>query len=1391
MTAASTTAQTSVPVTQLSVTLSDTFKTTLSQDGVSLYAVFFNDGTRHMITLADKGQVTDNGQVDITLTETVNGTFKGLNAGKVYFLLQSQDPANAVDLTTVINSESEINWGSAETYDYRFDSFEVTLLNGPDDKGNLTSINGFGIPMHLSAAGESAGYKVSGADMFTKIADTTGQTVQTFSAGPLAGTPREAISPSVAVAENDSSFSADSWDPYIDALKTMSGIEVAGFFNGSPDAVQGQYGGIWHNAGFYAYTLEWDEDREVFWLSPTDTSQIKGHIQFTKEDLANSIYSTLGDVGVYETKTGDPYQILDHVTINNSAGDPATMNSGENNQWGAVLAQFITGFTGGYYGVKGQSLNGQITTPIDLNKNWNWDPTYAFGKNLSGDGPTFQDTFSEVFFAESNSYGSGYSDALMQQYSVGGPLLSMSDSSGQNVSTIDLTLFDDSEVPSGYVPPEIYNYIPAGANGYTVPAATSTNSVGLNLANATVTADDSTAITLSVLTSDASDKPVWQEVEFTPGTGESVWQNWSMSVSDGVWSATPAGGASLPGQLLITNFPGAQAGVYWSQLTIGAGDTGKTFNLYTTVDADGKFVNPAVEGQGRAVSIDGLATIAPENTGADPAPSIETFGINFLYSTTTTVDPANLVYNTQAAVPQPAAPVVGTLAGSTFHALTGQTALQSNTVTSDSTELAFSWVGGNDDPNTRAWISGYTNKIGALNFAQIHIEPKSGKASTIHTSADLDGQWQTDALHLGNDTYTITMKEYEESDTTLANQIGQTSQPLHLTVNVAEAGLRAWRGEELALDASGGTLPAANWLNLEVVDAGEAVAGSLVVAYLVDRDGRPADSATGESGDGVSVEDATVATLGAHQLADGTPTILGAQFVHLPSDLRLAFATLDGAGMLDTDAHVRVRAGDDGTAGIRIGGFTLSAQTDNTLSPEAMLASGQRFTGEPLVYLEEGSSILVEGAGSSPILNSVGFARVDLHAGTTEWTIGGVAPGEAGFDRTVRAALEVDSIVRGRGDFTTAEVWTVAGGDGFYAPVLLNHAGDIVVGPAAGSDVFRALGDNTYVFEDRAGDSRRDFDDIVVRLSPLYDAAGPILSGGVYAPQLAVESAGIESGTRFASTFDDDDAFTETDFGLTLTGGAPNAPARLVVGGLAIFRGDSDGVLIDGGPARVRILEDGQLIRRDVDGEGAILTAETDGAPVDLRNEGVVRGAVTLGTGDDVVWGGGVFDGPVDLGAGADRMTYSGAADLSDVRLGAGDDGFVAKGTGAVVVHGGQGADWIAAGHGSAVLFGGGGDDVLFGGSADDTLAGNRGADRFVIDLDNGDDLIRDFEAGADVIDLRALDLRPAEGEALLATATSAAGANAVLLDLAPLGGNGTVLIRGIADTLEPEDVLF
>ena len=773
-------------MTTLNVTLTPAMQAELDQPGVWEEAVYFNaGGTAEWTPLVSNGVVQDGGTVDITLPTP-------FNSGKVYFLTQSlASGAPASDqIQNAITSQSQINSGNAGSLDFGYDSFEVSLTNQPGDAGNLTSVNGFGLPMAISVANgqseTSVGYGVSGATIVSDISALHASAILTFDQGALSGAFRMAMSPTAAVGTGATinSFSTSDWTNYIASLEgpQAASIELSGIYNGGTDA-----GGAWHEGGYFAYQLQWNSADGAFWLDPLPGSQIQGDIAITPAQLANSIYSTLGTVNIYAPGAGGPQLFL------------GNMNTGANTQWGKVLADFLTGFTAGFYdNGGGRPLNPQITSTVDLNTNINWNPTYAFENDLAGTPPASvtYDPYSKIFFDDSNSYGSGYSDALMQQYAVGGPLLSMWNGTS-DVSGIDLTIFASGDAPAGYTPPAIHAYIAPAPTGYVVPTDT-TSGANIKLSflasvadNAGVDLAATATITLNVLTSDTgaggSLAPTWTTVTFDGATAGAagLWQNWALTPNgSGGYTAAPAvPPVSQPaGSLLITGLPIADNGVSWYQIGVG----GKTFNLYTTSD-NGAFENPAYTGanQQNALAVDGLAVITPQSSSAQ---TITTFTVNFASAQAITYAPSLMapVAAGDTNTPTPSAPVAGVVTGGTFTALAGQTNLASNTIATGSQGLAFAWTGENDAANTSSWISGYTNKINGLDIARVSITPVGGgNAVTTTATASIDGEWHTGTVDLAKGTYDVTMTEYAPTDTNFTTPLTYASTPLVLTETTA------------------------------------------------------------------------------------------------------------------------------------------------------------------------------------------------------------------------------------------------------------------------------------------------------------------------------------------------------------------------------------------------------------------------------------------------------------------------------------------------------------------------------------------------------------------------------------------------------------------------------
>lgn len=181
-------------------------------------------------------------------------------------------------------------------------------------------------------------------------------------------------------------------------------------------------------------------------------------------------------------------------------------------------------------------------------------------------------------------------------------------------------------------------------------------------------------------------------------------------------------------------------------------------------------------------------------------------------------------------------------------------------------------------------------------------------------------------------------------------------------------------------------------------------------------------------------------------------------------------------------------------------------------------------------------------------------------------------------------------------------------------------------------------------------------------------------------------------------------------------------------------------------------------------------------------NDDFLRG----GQGDDVLDGGADND---DLrgGTGNDILLGSDGNDI--LKGGAGDDellGGLGKddlsgGAGNDILSGNSGRDALRGGAGDDILIGGAGGDMLNGGRDNDILTGNGGADVFIFSRNAGNDLITDFKNGTDQIDLSAYGINPADYATTVGSALSNAGGGDTFLDLSVLGGQGSVLIEGLA----------
>ena len=358
-----------------------------------------------------------------------------------------------------------------------------------------------------------------------------------------------------------------------------------------------------------------------------------------------------------------------------------------------------------------------------------------------------------------------------------------------NVPSIDLTIFAPGETPTGYTKPEIYNNISVNpAIGYALPndfmsganivlnfAVTPPNTQG-------VIPPSTDTITLNIGTADIAGTQEFTTVTFdgaTAGTA-GLWQIWNITDNGGTITASPAGSPQTAGSMLL-ELPVANPGTgatatSWYQFGVG----GKTFNLYTTTTVTADSTVQFVDTPG-SLAIDGLAQITPPQNEATSS----TFSVAFAVGAGVSVDPSLFVLNSGTVGAQPYAPVAGTLASSgtttTYTALAGQDNPNTNTITTADPFLAFAWTGDNIASATSLWVDQYTNKIDALTVARVMVESGGTLVASTTGTADLDGQWQTGTVALNPGTYTVTMQEFAQSDTTFTTPLSPISQPLVLT----------------------------------------------------------------------------------------------------------------------------------------------------------------------------------------------------------------------------------------------------------------------------------------------------------------------------------------------------------------------------------------------------------------------------------------------------------------------------------------------------------------------------------------------------------------------------------------------------------------------------------
>jgi hypothetical protein len=1046
-----------------------------TNNGVYLYAFSFdaNGNLLDSTTMVSNGAVGGASTFSLDLTTAATPTVKG---GNVVIALQQMPSGGSVLNPTTIGDVLDTT--AATTGNYRYDAVEFTISKSGSDVADLTNIVQFGAPMELSVSYSSAptqtrGYNVDGATLSTAISalDPTAQSPYVWNPGTPFSGQRELLGLANNVVPNPLNDSSD-WTNYVTAFEGLvngganSPVYIANYFNGASGASGGP-------AALCYFQVQYDSTTNAgeggtFWLVPVDLNittkvgQVPYTIGITANDLEANIYTQTGQLEVYTAAGGSLVQTFTSFTPNNAYGD--------------VVKYFVAGFDAGFWGGSGNSINPGDPSTINLNQNWNWTGDYAYhatnqsGMNNYGYSNSFgsnagYDQYAQYFYQNTNAYSYSYSDLI----SYGGglnPQISLWDNgTGANVTEVDLTLFGWGDTPTGYTGSQ--------PNVQTVTAAADTASTleflfDLSL-NAEVAPIEGTPITFRVYApGDTSPLMNGDWLEFKLSTTGAYEQVYNIGGASGTWTFSGVAPQTQPGFFIINNVPVVNAGTAnwgWYQLVVGDGTAQeKTFNLY--VNADGTTVSQ--------VMVDGGAyaqTIAGEANQAKFA---------FIPGGTITYSPT--FWNTVGTAPSPTpsqtlvAPLVGTLGSDgSFGAFPALDNLKDS-------DVAFSWTTGNKV------IGGY--------YVQVAIADANHPdwaMMPLATQSTAGGDWLTDvSAQFGNGTYTAFMSQYRLKDPGLTTPVVASSVNAAFTVNLDTLNLHGVDdGSALGLDR-GGSATTGNWIDLHALSS--TLNNATLLAYATDANGNLIDRSDGHIGADVTLDDAVLGRFGMVKDDRGGLLFAGDHALYLRSGYELHFGIESGNGVVQQTPAVHVSGSGVATVSVDGNGGSLqfTAQVNNTLSGDDVLAGAQRLNDAPLAYVTRGDTVHVEVAGSASYTNTVHFIHIDVNPISDAWSVGGVAYGNTD---AFRAAVQQNwdqgfAVQNGGGTFHGGQNWTVAGTTGFYAPVLVTQAGDIfVIGTANvdGREHIRSFGENMFGFEDLRADQGSDFDynDMVVHLSVL------------------------------------------------------------------------------------------------------------------------------------------------------------------------------------------------------------------------------------------------------------------------------------------------------------------
>lgn len=606
-------------------------------NGVYVYATVFAGGT-----WVQTFDLVENGTVSGSLTNLPLPA--SLVSGNIVITMQEGGtPGSHFDpMNKAFNQVASAS--TAATNNYRYDTIELTLTNSSGDAADLTNIVQFGMPIELSANGQTRGFlpNVGGAPTGQALVSAmNGISPAGFQNGTWASGSTPLSSPTdqreTYMGGNNGNSSSNTnllnqstdWNAYVQALGQVDQhIRIANFFpgvtaSGTTPAVSPYF--VYYDVSYDGHVVTMTPINDANY----DALLASSGVQALGSAIKMAATSSDPGYGAGNALTENIYMQAGNITILPDPGNPAnsyTQLYAANNQYAAPIKFLLSGFEAGFWGGQALSVPDAVAgntgaAHLDLNQSWNWSGLYAYQAVGTANGAIanfdYQNTISTArvdpyaaqVFQTSNAYGWSFSDFIASLGGVTNPTLNLW--TGTADADISIKLFGLTDTPTGYTPTALSSMYLAPSTATMVPSTGANQfiintQVGIPGSTMSVAPVDGTPMTFRFYSGSS-----WVEMPL-PSDYD---QNLTVTNTGGTWAFTQGGSSGLTGKILLANVPVTSDGsTGWYQLVVGSGSLAKTYNFYTQqAGPSGSFTNIVSDGGASSSVVTGTPFIAQLN----------------------------------------------------------------------------------------------------------------------------------------------------------------------------------------------------------------------------------------------------------------------------------------------------------------------------------------------------------------------------------------------------------------------------------------------------------------------------------------------------------------------------------------------------------------------------------------------------------------------------------------------------------------------------------------------------------------------------------------------------------------------------------------------------------